>query len=191
MIRVSPPNYRFCPFCRGRLEIRTEEEKEQKYCPVCQWTYYPRMAASVSAVIVRGSKTLMVKRAREPFKGTWMFPSGFVDFGEHVCDALVREVREETGLTVTRATLLGIFQSPDDLRELGHHVFFFLTETDDHALVTDDEENCGIEWFDIGKPPTVGWELHKRFVAALQKGGLEDQGSNGLSYDISTVSSQG
>ena len=115
-----------------------------------------------------------------------MFPSGFVDFGEHVCDALVREVREETGLSVTRAALLGIFQSPDDPRELGHHVFFFLTETDDHAVVTDHEENSGIEWFDIAKPPTVGWELHKRFVAALQNGELQNQGSKSLSYNIGT-----
>src|SRR5436309_1641944 len=130
MIELTPPNYRYCPLCGRSLQLKTEDGKERKYCPPCAWTYFPRVAASVSAVIVRGSKVLMVKRARDPFKDTWMFPSGFVDFGEHAIDALVREVREETGLAVLRATLLGVFQSEDDPRELGHHVFFFLAETD-------------------------------------------------------------
>jgi 8-oxo-dGTP diphosphatase len=133
---------------------------------------------------MRGSEVLMVKRARDPFKGTWMFPSGFVDFGEHACDALVREVREETGLAVLRATLLGVFQSEDDPRELGHHVFFFLAEADGGEVVTDSEENADISWFDTSAPPAVAWKLHQRFVAVLKSGQLHRYTTESLNYEF-------
>ncbi len=72
MLKIKPPNYQFCPFCGGKLEIKKEEERERKFCSSCNWTYYPHVACAVAAVIVRGSRVLMVRRNREPYKGTWM-----------------------------------------------------------------------------------------------------------------------
>ena len=122
---VSPPAYAFCPFCGRKLASKVEEDKPRRHCADCDWTYYPRVAVSVTAIISNTDSVLLVKRVREPFKGTWMFPSGFVDFGEHPEEALAREVLEETGLRIKRASLIGVYQSPDDYREPGHFVFFY------------------------------------------------------------------
>jgi ADP-ribose pyrophosphatase YjhB (NUDIX family) len=109
----------------------------------------------------------MVKRRREPFKGTWMFPSGFVEFGEHPEESAAREVLEETGLKTVRLDLINVFQSEDDPRLLGHFVFFYRVETIGDSIRTDNEENEGIDWFDPIIPPEVAWKWHKHVLNQL------------------------
>lgn len=54
----------------------------------------------VGAVVVHEGKVLLVQRATEPAKGRWSIPGGLIEVGEMLTEAVVREVREETGLTV-------------------------------------------------------------------------------------------
>lgn len=54
---------------------------------------------------------VLIERAGEP-KG-WALPGGFIDYGESVEDGARREVLEETGLTVSLKTLLGVYSAPD------------------------------------------------------------------------------
>jgi len=161
MLKIQPPNYKFCPFCGKELRTKLEENKKRKFCPFCKWTYYPHVGTAVAAVIIKDNKVLMVKRKREPFRGTWMFPAGFVDYGEHPEDALVREVKEETGLKTKEAELLKIIQIEDDPRSLGHFCFFYKVIAEGEGLTTNKEENEGIDWFDLDKPPKIGWKSHK------------------------------
>ncbi len=60
----------------------------------------------VGAVIVHQGRVLLVKRGTEPAKGKWSIPGGLIELGESLTDALVREVREETGLTVEPVQLV-------------------------------------------------------------------------------------
>ncbi len=169
-IDTVPSIYDYCPFCAGKLGTRIEEEKPRQHCEHCNWTYYPHVAASVSAIIEDLGAVLLVKRLHEPFKGTWMFPSGFVDFGEHPDEALEREVNEETGLKVRDCDLLGVYQSPDDYREPGHFVFFYRVKAGGGELRTDPHENEDIRWFPIGSEmPSVGWKLHSHFLSLIWK----------------------
>src|SRR4030042_5511761 len=144
MLKIKPPDYQFCPFCGKKLGIRIEEGKERKYCASCHWTYYPQVNQTVAALVVKDNRVLLVQRRREPYKGTWMFPAGFVEFGEHPLETLKREVKEETGLMVKKVCLMDILQTKDDPRAPGHVSIFYRTEVLNGPLKNDDEENQDI-----------------------------------------------
>ena len=169
MLKIKPPNYRFCPLCGKKLTIKKEEGKQRKFCSSCNWIYYPHVAGSAAAIIVRGSKILLVKRAREPYKNTWMLPAGFIDFGEHPEETVVREVKEETGLKLVEAMLFKVLQSRDDPRSPGHFLFFYKVKVRGTKLKTDKEENQEIGWFELKNLPKVGWESHKFILGLLQR----------------------
>lgn len=171
MLKIKPPDYQFCPFCSKKLEIRIEEGKERKYCSSCHWTYYPCFPPSALAVIIKNNKVLLVKRNREPYKKTWMFPAGFVDFGERPIETLKREVKEETGLKVKKADLFDIVKATDDFRSPGHLEFCYQVLVDGNKIKNDNEENQEIAWFDIQNPPKIGWQSHQKIMKFLQKGG--------------------
>ena len=60
----------------------------------------------VGAVVVDQGRVLLVRRGREPLKGQWSLPGGMLEVGESLSDGVVREVKEETGLTVTPVELI-------------------------------------------------------------------------------------
>ena len=69
------------------------------------------IAIGVGAVIFRGDDVLIIKRGKAPFLGQWSIPGGGLEFGEKVTDAVIREVREETGLKVKLIGLLDVFDA--------------------------------------------------------------------------------
>jgi len=98
--------FKYCPRC-GAAAIRAVGPKLLK-CSACGFELYLNPAAAVAGVITdeRGRMVVLV-RGKEPGKGKWDLPGGFVDPGETAEDALRREVREEIGLEVTALRYLG------------------------------------------------------------------------------------
>lgn len=75
----------------------------------------------VDVVITSEEKVVLIRRGTEPFAGRWALPGGFVEVGETVEEAAIREAAEETGLAVEVARLVGVYSDPErDPR--GHNV---------------------------------------------------------------------
>lgn len=75
----------------------------------------------VDVVIPSEEGVVLIRRGSEPFEGQWALPGGFVEVGETVESAAVREAAEETGLAVELASLTGVYSDPErDPR--GHNV---------------------------------------------------------------------
>ncbi|TXT59370.1 MAG: ADP-ribose pyrophosphatase [Promethearchaeota archaeon] len=69
---------------------------------------------TVDAVILFDSDNLvLIKRKNPPFKGQYALPGGFVDVGETVEVACIREAKEETNINVKITELIGVFSKPD------------------------------------------------------------------------------
>ncbi len=69
-------------------------------------------ALAVDAIVESGDEILLIKRRKEPFKGYYALPGGFVECGESCEKAVVREVEEETGIKVRVKELLGVYSEP-------------------------------------------------------------------------------
>ncbi|MEG1586166.1 MAG: NUDIX domain-containing protein [Bacteroidales bacterium] len=91
--------FRFCPAC-GSIHFE-ENNAASKKCMSCGFTYYfnPR-GATVALILNEHCELLVARRAKEPAKGTLDLPGGFIDSFETAEEAVVREVKEETGLRV-------------------------------------------------------------------------------------------
>jgi ADP-ribose pyrophosphatase YjhB (NUDIX family) len=90
-------NWRVCPRCASELEHAFERVE----CQACGFVAHSNSETTVGALVVDGDgRLLLVRRARDPYGGTWDVPGGFLNEDEHPLDALRRELVEETGLAV-------------------------------------------------------------------------------------------
>jgi 8-oxo-dGTP diphosphatase len=104
-----------------------------------------------AVLFVSPSEILLIRRGRPPFKGMWALPGGFVDYGETVENAILRELREETGVHGNIVALLGVYSDPArDPRGHTVSVVFVVTGRRDEVRAGDDAAETRVVPF----PPT-------------------------------------
>jgi len=103
--------YSFCPKCSGTLESRLLKTSEpaRLVCKQCGFVFFLDPKVAACTVIHQPGGIVLLQRAIEPGYGRWVFPGGYVDRGETVADAAVREAREEVNLEVRLVSLLGVY----------------------------------------------------------------------------------
>jgi 8-oxo-dGTP diphosphatase len=118
---------------------------------------------TVDAIIYHPLKGIvLIERGHDPFKGCWALPGGFVDVGETVEDACVREAKEETSLDVRIVKLMGVYSDPSrDPR--GHTVsVVFICEVVGGELKGGDDA-AKAEWFESVRDISLAFD-HERIV---------------------------
>ena len=97
--------FKYCPKC-GSDGFTVNNEKSKR-CSSCGFVYYFNPSAAVACFIRNEvGELLVVRRAKDPAKGTLDLPGGFVDLHESAEEAVRREVKEETGLDVKSSRYL-------------------------------------------------------------------------------------
>ncbi len=116
-------------------------------CP-CNCFGYKAPAIAVDAIVLKDGKVLLVKRKKEPFKGYYALPGGFIECGETCEEAIKREVKEETNIEIEILDLLGVYSKPDrDPR--GHVISICFVTKYKGGTIKESEETRDIEFFDI------------------------------------------
>lgn len=97
----------YCPVCGRRLELRPHPtEPPTLWCPACRDWRFPLFSTAVSVVLLdrRGERLLLIRQYGEAHP---VLPAGYVDKGERAEEAVLRELREELGLTARILRFLG------------------------------------------------------------------------------------
>ena len=147
--------YRFCPRCGGELERRLLKPTEpaRLVCTRCSFVFYLDPKIAVGTIIRSVAGTLvLVRRAIEPGYGKWVFPGGYVDRGETLTAAAVREAREECGLDVRLDGLVNIYSYVGRAPVI---VVYAATQTggslcvDEECLETAEFDKSSLPWEDL------------------------------------------
>ncbi len=142
--------HKFCGRC-GALMERQEIERAKK-CPQCGLLHFPRLAPAIIVAIERGDRLLMA-RSRRFAPGVFSVLAGFVEPGESIEEAVVREVKEEVGISITDIRYFGSQPWP-----FPHSLMIGFTATYSGGEISIDKtelEDAG--WFTVDSlPPLPG-----------------------------------
>jgi 8-oxo-dGTP diphosphatase len=117
-------------------------------------------------ILIENGKVLLIKRGREPFLGQWAIPGGRIEDNESAEQCAIREMKEETGLTVKIEKLVGIYSEPNrDPR--GIVAAAYLVKKVGGILKSGDDA-AQAKWFDLDKIPTLATDHAKMLKDALE-----------------------
>lgn len=166
--------FRYCPRCATELELRPSAgpDPDRLTCPNCGFVHYENPTPTVQAWIDRDGSYLALRRDEEPLKGKWNMPGGFVEVGERGEEAIIREVREETGLEVEVIELIGIFDSTYGSGEDAKPIFdvaFHCRITGETDELDVSEESSEARWFPLAEFPEPAFAGEQKALARLRE----------------------
>jgi 8-oxo-dGTP diphosphatase len=125
-------------------------------------------SVTADGIVLKGNEIVLIKRGKEPFKGSYALPGGFLNYGERLEECAVREVLEETGVKTKVVELVGVYSSPDrDPR--GHFVtaVYHLEPVGGMLKAGDDAKDA--EWVPLDKLPKFAFDHGKIIQDFLSK----------------------
>ena len=152
----------YCQRCGGATEPRDVEGRDRPVCRACGFVTYLDPKLAVAVLIEREGRLLLGRRGPTTARpGGWSFPAGFVERGERVEDAAVREVREEAGLAVTLGPLLTLRSAAGEPVVLA---VFVAASVAGNPAADDDLTELG--WFAPDALPDLAFPHDREIVAA-------------------------
>jgi ADP-ribose pyrophosphatase YjhB (NUDIX family) len=109
--RLADREYEFCPKCGGGLGLEQVKPREPKrlVCAKCRFIFFLDPKVAACTIFELEGKIVLARRSIDPGYGKWVFPGGFVDRGETVEEAAIREAREEVNADIGLRGLVGVY----------------------------------------------------------------------------------
>ena len=159
--------YKYCSICGAELK----KQNGNLACVKCSFVNYRNPRPTVTGLILHKNKLLLTKRARSPFKNWWDLPGGFVERGETAEQALIRELKEETGLDIWGlkffGTYKGVFHSLSDPFDVLSIVYCAKSPTGQLQALDDVSES---KWFSKNEIPTkIAFDSNQEIIKDFLK----------------------
>lgn len=168
--------HRFCGQC-GRPTYMDVTELAMK-CDPCGLHFYPRISPCIMCLVIKGDYCLLAHHKRHK-EGVYSTLAGFVEAGEHLEEAVVREVKEEVGLNVGNLQYYASQPWP-----FPHQLMIgYFAEALDSDINEDGEEVLDAQWFHYSRLPeippayTLSGQLIARFVDSCRSKSTENSGT--------------
>lgn len=145
------------------------EGRERARCAQCAFVLYENPASAAAGVVIdeRG-RVLLIRRAIEPFRGSWALPAGYQEIDEHLRETAAREIREESGIEVEVRELYDLLFVVEDGRKPAN-VAVYLCRPLGGAL-RPGEDALDAAWFDLEDLPLdLGFDNGPRILHRLRE----------------------
>jgi NAD+ diphosphatase len=140
--------HQFCGRCG--VPLKTSQTERAKECPQCGLLHFPRLAPAIIVLVERGNE-LLLARSRHFMPGMYSVLAGFVEPGESLEEAVVREVREEVGISVKEIKYFGSQPWP-----FPHSLMIgFIAAYAGGEISLDDSEIEDAGWFTADRLPRI------------------------------------
>lgn len=165
---MSDPIFRYCPLCATALIEKEVAHVRRSVCPACNFIPFLSPKVVVVVVVRQRDKLLLGKRNIEPGKGLWNFCGGYVELGETVEEAAIREVKEEANLDVELESLVGIYSEG-----AGSHVVIAyqasIHSRQVRSIAAQQEEVSELAFFPWQALPPLAFPVHQLILRDWKK----------------------
>jgi 8-oxo-dGTP diphosphatase len=141
----------YCQRCAAEIEKVSPRASrlEPPRCRACGESLPVGPVPAVGVAVLESERILLVRRRYEPMVGAWALPGGFLEVGESPGAAAMREAREETGLRVSLAGLLGSFRGAS-----GGVIFLCYRAVVEGGSMEAGDDATDVGFFPIGRLPS-------------------------------------
>lgn len=124
-------------------------------------------ALTVDAVLIENRRVLLIRRKNPPFQGKYALPGGFVEYGESTESAVLRELKEETGIDAKIIKLIGVYSDPErDPRGHTVSVAYLVKKISRDIRAGDDAEQA--KFFLLNNLPELAFDHKKIIIDAIK-----------------------
>ncbi len=170
-MQVNKKFFHYCPYCGKALFRRRIAGRNRGICKNCDYIDF-RNASPVSLAFIFSDKNevLLAKRDREPYKGVWTIPGGYLEADEQPMDGIKRELKEETGCNVEPYKLFGFYLCHfDDLTQGWRYtlnIIYLSKITKGKMQPADDVSD--LQYFSLNKLPKIAFKHEARALKDLK-----------------------
>lgn len=147
----APSLFKFCPQCASPVSVGSAAVSLE--CPRCGLVYFFNPTVSAAAIVAdRQGAVILIRRNKNPQRGKFGLPGGFVDFDESAESAVRREIVEEIGIEVLDLSYLRSFTNTYHYKGVTYRVLdlFFQARVDDFSRIEIDPSEISDVW--VGEP---------------------------------------
>ena len=162
-------DWRCCPRCGGPLGRRMRGGLARPACAACGFVFFANPGVG-AAVVIRNAagRVLLAQRGPRQFgAGRWCFPCGYVEWGEDVRTAAMRETREEAGVDVVLGDVLQVTTNRHEPEKPTLGVWFAARLADPAAVPVAGDDAVAVAWFDLAALPPLAFPTDATLLARL------------------------